>query len=168
METQELSLFVECHEFLCSFDTRSLERLVLPEDVSPFGTDPAHPMVKVAGRIYASFNLGLLLGLPPTEGASVLVRAVLGGSELPLCFETGACLVVRPPEPTTRLVKGLFQSRRRALTAAFAVPPAMRRPGRSPVGLSLDIVELLSAKERESAARALRAALAKTTAASAP
>lgn len=158
METQELSLFVECHEFLCSVDTRAIERLVLPEDVVVLSSkEGSIPVVQVGGRPYAFFNLGVLLGLPPTRGASVLIRTVFGGAELPLCFETGTCLVVRSPEPATMFVPGLFKARRRAFASAFTVPPTMRRAGRALVGLSLDIGELASAKERESAASALRA-----------
>lgn len=156
MDTPELSLFVECHEFVCTIDTRSVERLVLPDEVSLVRHDGAVPIVRVGNRNYASFNLGRLLGQPPTHGASVLLRAVFGGVELPLCIETGPCLVVRPPEPNVKLLSGLFNARRRAVTAAFELPPAMRARGRSPVGLSIEIDELVTAAERDSAATSLR------------
>jgi hypothetical protein len=156
MDRPELSLFVECHEFVCTIDTRSIERLVLPYEVIPVSRDGPVPVVQVGSRAYASFNLGRLLAMRPTQGASILVRTVFGGIELPLCFETGPCLVVRAPEPTVKLLGGLFNARRRAIGAAFVLPAAMAVPGRSPVGLTVDLDELVTAAERDSAARSLR------------
>jgi hypothetical protein len=152
-----LSLFVLCHEFVCTIDTGAVERLVLPYEVEPVGREGAVPVVKVGEQRYASFNLGSLLGLAPTHGAAVLVRTVFGGVQLPLCFETGPCLVVRPPEPQIKLLAGLFNARKRAITAAFEVPEAMRAVGRAPVGLTLSIDELVTAAERDSASLSLRA-----------
>jgi hypothetical protein len=157
MEQPELSLYVECHEFVCTIDTRGLERLVLPYEVRSVKSDGVVPVVEVGGRNYASFNLGRLLGMPPTHGSSILVRTVFGGAELPLCFETGSCLVVRPAEPTIKLASGLFSARRRAIVSAFPLPIAMRIGRRSPVGLTLEVDELVSAAERDSAAGVLRA-----------
>jgi hypothetical protein len=156
MDTPELSLFVECHDFVCTIDTRAIERLVLPYEVSLVSREGAVPVVQVGQRNYASFNLGRLLGQPPTHGASVLLRTVFGGAELPLCFETGPCLVVRPPEPNVKVLSGLFNARRRAISAAFQLPEAMRVAGRSPVGLCIEIDELITAAERDSAATSLR------------
>lgn len=157
MEKTELSLFVECHEFVCAIDTRSIERLVLPSEVTSVSSGEgsiAH--ATIGNRTYATFNFGRLLGLPPTHGASILVRTVFGGVELPLAFETGPCLVVRPSEDSVKLPPGLFNARRRALVGAFALPAGMGRPGRSPVGLRIELDELLTAAERDSAAAALR------------
>lgn len=157
MESSELSLFVECHEFVCTIETRSVERLVLSHDVVVVTRDGAVPVVQVAARNYASFNLGRLLGMPPTIGASVLVNTVVDGAPLALCFDTGPCLVVRAPPVTVKLQSGLFNARRRAIVAAFEVPAAMRSRARSPVGLTLAVEELITAAEREAAASSLRA-----------
>jgi hypothetical protein len=158
MNAPALSLFVECHAFVCSLSTEAIERLVLPHEVTPLASSGAVPLVQVGGRTYASFNLGRLLRLPPTTGASVLVRARFAGAEIPLCFETGPCLVVQRPEVSTPLTGGLFNANRRAFQGAFSLPLSMRMAGRSPVGLALDIEELASATERESAATSLRMA----------
>ncbi len=156
MEKTELSLFVECHEFVCSIDTKSIERLVLPSEISPLAGEGNIARVQVGNRIYATFNFGRLLGLPPTHGASILVRTVFGGVELPLAFETGPCLVVRSSEESVKLPSGLFNARRRALVGAFGLPAGMARIGRAPVGLRIELDELLTAAERDSAAAALR------------
>lgn len=156
MDTPELSLYVECHEFVCTIDTRSIERLVLPYEVALVTREGAVPVVRVGSRNYASFNLGRLLGQPPTHGASILLRTVFGGVELPLCFESGPCLVVRPPDPNVKLLAGLFNARRRAISAAFELPAAMRASGRAPVGLAIEVDDLLTAAERDSAATSLR------------
>lgn len=157
MDQPELSLYVECHEFVCTIDTRAVERLVLAYEIKPVSGDGVVPIVQVGSRMYASFNLGRLLGMRPTHGSGVLVRTVFGGAELPLCFETGPCLVVRPAEPTIRLASGLFNARRRAIVSAFPLPLAMLSAGRSPVGLTLVLEEVVSAAERDSAAGSLRA-----------
>ena len=157
MVNRELCLFVECHDFVCTIETRSVERLVLSDEVVLVTREGAVPVVQVAARSYASFNLGRLLGMPPTAGASVLVNAVVDGAPLALCFETGACLVVRAPPPSVKLQPGLFNARRRAIVAGFEVPVAMRSTARSPVGLALAIEELITAAEREAAASSLRA-----------
>ena len=156
MDIPELSLFLECHDFVCTIDTRAIERLVLPYEITLLSRDGAVPVVQVGQRNYASFNLGRLLGQPPTHGASVLFRTVFGGVELALCFETGPCLVVRPPEKNVKVLSGLFNARRRAISAAFDLPEAMRAAGRSPVGLCIEIEELVTAAERNSAAASLR------------
>lgn len=158
MEKVELSLFVECHDFVLTIDTRSIERLVLPYEIVPLGHEGPIPVVEVGGRNYASFNLGRLLGMPPTHGASILVRSVFGGHELPLCYETGPCLVVRPPERAVKLAAGMFNARRRAIVGGFPLPAVMAAPRRSPVGLTLALDELLTAAERDSASSCLRSA----------
>ena len=157
MEKTQLSLYLECHEFVCTLDTRTIERLVLPYEVTSVRSEGVVPVVRVGGQHYATFNLGRLLGMPPTHGASILVKAVFAGAELPLCFDTGPCIVVRPAEPTIALNAGLFSARRRAIVSAFPLPSGMLIGGRSPVGLTLALDELLSAAERDSAASSLRA-----------
>ncbi len=159
MDRAELSLFVECHAFVCAVSTRAIERLVLPHEVARLEGSGPVPLVRVGGGVYASFNLGKLLRLAPTSGASVLMRARHAGAELPLCFETGPCLVVQQAEVATALSAGLFHAKRRVFRGAFSLPPSMRVAGRSPVGLTLDIEELARA-EHESAASSLRTMMA--------
>lgn len=148
---EQLSLFVACNEFVFAVDVRAIERLVLAEEITYLGGST--PSVQVGRRRYMPFNLGALLELPPTSGASILVSTLCAGAELSFSLETGPCLFVRPQEGTTPLPGSLLRARHRALSAAFALPEALRRGDRAPVGFVLNVDALLSAAERDAAAR---------------
>ncbi len=157
VEKQRLGLLFECHRFVVNLDVNVVERLVLSDELKELPSHHGTRVVAAGGEPYAAFNLGRLLGLAPTTGAAVLVRAAFAGGPLRLCLETGPCLLVRQPPRATPLGPGLFRARRRALEAAFALPSDLAARSRSPVGFSLSIDGLLNAAERDAAAKAIRA-----------
>lgn len=148
---EQLHLYVACHEFAFSIDVRSIERLVLPDEVTvaPGGS----AAVQVGRQRYAPFNLGRLLEMPDTRGATVLARTLVAGTEVAFALETGPCLLVRSQERAHRIAAGIFRGRRRALSGAFVLPEGLRAPGRAPVGFILDLDQLLDVAEREAAAK---------------
>jgi hypothetical protein len=147
---EQLSLYIACHDFVLGIDVRGIERLVLPEEVSKVEGAQA---VQVGRRRYAPFNLGTLFEMAPTSGATVLVRTLYAGAELSFALETGPCLLVRKAEATRSVPEGLFRGRRRALGAAFVVPPNLRVGGRAPIGFTLNVDELLDVSERDAASK---------------
>lgn len=154
-DKQRLGLLFECHDFVFNLDIQVVDRLVLADELKDLPPRGTVRMLEVGGQALPAWNLGLLLGLPSTTEAGVVVR-VPAMENFRFCLETGPCLLVRPSERVVPLEAGLFRTRRRALDGAFVIPDTLRQRTRATVGFSLNIDGLLTSSERDVAERVLR------------
>lgn len=167
-EAGELSVFVKCHDATVAIATRWVERLVLAEEgrllpprrESP-PPQPGVQLAEIGGRIYAAWDLGKMLELPPQDAAWVLLRIPHAGRELPLALRTGVCLIVQPLHSVVRLPAGLYRSRRLALSGAYPTRSLKGRISSALVGLRLDPLSLWTPQELDASAAALAAAEAR-------
>jgi hypothetical protein len=152
-----LRLFLRCHGALFALDTRTIERVVLSEDVralarpslrAPESAAQADlPPVRVGGTAYAAWDLARLLGLPEVGTAFVLLRGAGSRGSLPLALRTGPCVNVSGLSAVAvRLPEDLFHARTAALRAVFPIE-VREGEGGSRVGYELALDDLWSPAE---------------------
>jgi hypothetical protein len=164
----ELCVVLACHHLLCALPIRAVDRLALPDAAQPLPAPPRPrgpqatgavsppSVVRLGEEAWASWDLGLLLGLGPVRGAWVLLRAPLDGGEVSLALRTGSCFAVQGVRRLSPLPPGIFTSRRAALTGTFAAV-ALKGP-RFPaqLGLWIEPARLWDPLELVASAAALR------------
>jgi hypothetical protein len=161
----QLCVVLACHHLVCALPIRAIDRLALPDAVerAPGRAGPLAPpeVVRFGEQVCAAWDLGVMLGLPPAQGAWVLLQALLDGAPIPLALRTGPCFSVRGVRPLAGLPPGIFRARRTALTSGFTVTAlkgvrAAAQLGH--VGLWLEPALLWDPLELEASAAALRKA----------
>lgn len=174
-----LCVVLGCHRLVCAVPIDNIERLVLPDAVEsleaalPAGAEPrpargdrgpttedaaAPGVVRVAGKCFAAWDLGVLLGLGPVEGAWALLSLIHEGAELALALRTGPCYAVQPLRNLLKLPSEVFQERPGALTDGFATSVVKRNDLESNVGVLIDPKGLWTRAELQMSAAVLAAA----------
>lgn len=140
----ELGVIVRAHHLLIGVPARYVDRLVLPHEVREVRVG-APGVVEAAGRSYAAWDLGVLLGLPLLSSAWVLARAPRpSGDEVRVALRTGPCVVVERLPALTPIPAGAQTTRRGALAGGFAAHDAR---GDAIFGLVLDLSRLFHPRE---------------------
>ena len=151
-----LRLFVAAAGQLLALDAALVERALACGEaevaVLPIARMRPGAVVKLrqGGRTCAGWDLGALLGAPPSARAWVLLRFTAGDRALPLALGVDACLSVSalPPAPLAWLPGFLLPERPLAVTAAFAtgaLPARLRAV--AVLGLVLDLGALWTPAE---------------------
>jgi len=176
-----LCVVLGCHRLVCALPIDNIDRLVLPDAVEaqdapapaaaaparrppaaqqppPPGDAPVPDVVRVAGKSFAAWDLGVLLGQGPVQGAWVLLSLVHEGAELALALRTGPCYSVQSIRNLMRLPGEIFQERRGALTDGFATAAVRRADLESNVGVLIDPKGLWTRPELQVSAAVLEAA----------
>jgi hypothetical protein len=139
----ELAVVVRIHDLLAAIPTAEVTGLVLASEATTLR--PASPggpgLVEANGGVFASWDLGELLGLPPVEHAWVMLGVRHGHSTLRLALRTGPCLVVEQMPATVRVPARVLTVRAAGVLGAF------RGKGRGAYGLALDPQRLLTEDE---------------------
>jgi hypothetical protein len=162
----ELCVVLGCHHLACALPIRAVDRLALPDAAQPeparrrasagSGGVPPPPLVRVGEQRWAAWDLGVLLGLAPAQGAWVLLRVPFDGAELSLALRTGPCFAVQAVRRLAALPPGIFQSRRAALAGTFANAAVKGARLPAPVGLWIEPFRLWEPLELAASAAALR------------
>ncbi|HEY8926565.1 MAG TPA: hypothetical protein VIU64_19415 [Polyangia bacterium] len=175
-----LCVVLGCHRMVCALPIDNIDRLVLPDAVevldapapataaprrsgtaqqgdSP-GDAPVPDVVRVAGKSFAAWDLGVLLGQGPVQGAWVLLSLIHDGADLALALRTGPCYSVQSLRNLMRLPGEVFQERRGALTDGFATSAVRRADLESNVGVLIDPKGLWTRPELQMSAAVLEAA----------
>jgi hypothetical protein len=168
-----LCVVLACHRTVCALPIDNIDRLVLPEAVEaveaprpaatsgrgPGGsTDAAAPgVVRIDGKSYAAWDLGVLFGLGPVQGAWVLLSLMHEGTDLALALRTGPCFAVQSLRNLLKIPGEVFQERRGALTDAFATSAIKRTDLETNVGVLIDPRGLWSRAELQMSAAVLDA-----------
>lgn len=163
-------MVLACHRVVCALPIDNIDRLVLPDAVEPVeaarpalqtsrhGTDAAAPgVVRVAGKCFAAWDLGVLFGLGPVEGSWVLLSIMHEGVELALALRTGPCFAVQSLRNLLKLPGEVFADRRGALTDGFSTEVVKRSQLESNVGVLIDPRGLWSRSELQMSAAVLDA-----------
>ncbi len=151
-----LRLFVAAAGQLLALDAALVERALAHGEaevaVLPIARLRPGAVVKLSqdGRTCAGWDLGALLGAPPSARAWVLLRFTAGDRALPLALGVDACLSVGalPAAPLGWLPGCLLPERPLAVTAAFAtgaLPARLRAV--AALGLVLDLGALWTPAE---------------------
>jgi len=162
----ELVVVVGCHGLVCTLPVRHVDRLTLREEVEAVRPGPgkrsreaaAQQLVASAGQVYAAWNLGTLLGLPPLSVAWVLLRVPSPAGPVAIALRTGPCLMVQLAPPAVPLPPGVARARPGAISSAFATASLPGNRLESPLGLCLDLQRLWSEAELEASRAAVAAA----------
>lgn len=162
----ELVVVVGCHGLVCTVPVRLIDRLALREEVEPVRPGPgkrsreaaAQQLVTAAGEIYAAWNLGTMLGLPPLSAAWVLLRIPSPAGPVAIALRTGPCLMVQLAPPAVPLPPRVVRARAGAISSAFATASLPGKRLESPLGLCLDLQRLWSEAELEASHAAVAAA----------
>jgi len=160
-EPRELCVVISCHQLVCALPARTIERLVLPDEVTILAPDPETPrthswdIALVGEERYAACNLGALLAVPPLEAAWVLLRVRHKGGLVPIALQTGPCLIVQKLGAGVPLPSGAFRARSGAITSVFPTTLLANRGVAADVGLWLDPSHLWVESELDAAAGAL-------------
>jgi hypothetical protein len=161
----ELVVVVGCHGLVCTLPVRHVDRLALREEVEPLRPAPgkrresaAQQLVVAAGQVYAAWNLGTMLELPPLSVAWVLLRVPSPAGPVAIALRTGPCLMVQLAPPAVPLPPRVVRARPGAVSGAFATAtlPGKRLDGL--VGLTLDPERLWSEAELQASRAAIAAA----------
>jgi len=164
----ELCVVLACHHLICALPIRSVDRLALPDAAQPLpaprrsraarttGAVPAPAVVRLGEQDWASWDLGVLLGMGPAQGAWVLLRAPLDGGEVALALRTGPCFSVQGLRRLSSLPPGVFSARRTALAGTFATAAVKGPRARAEVGLWIEPARLWEPLELAASAAALR------------
>jgi len=175
-----LCVVLGCHRLVCALPIDNIDRLVLPDAVEaldapspaaphprrpagapkppPAGDAPVPDVVRVAGKSFAAWDLGVLLGQGPVQGAWVLLSLSHEGTDLALALRTGPCYSVQSLRNLMRLPGEVFQERRGALTDGFATSAVRRADLESNVGVLIDPKGLWTRPELQMSAAVLEAA----------
>jgi len=168
---QRLCVVLGCHHVVCALPIDNIDRLVLPDAVEPIETAPSAAVrardleaesavpevVRVAGRCYAAWDLGVLFGLAPVSGAWVLLSLMHEGAEVALALRTGPCFAVQTLRNLIKLPGEIFQERRGALTDGFATSAVRKADLDTNVGVLVDPKGLWSRQELQISAAVLDA-----------
>ena len=173
-----LCVVLGCHRLVCALPIDNIDRLVLPDAVEPLGSAvpgasgarsprgdravsagdaPVPDVVRVAGKCFAAWDLGVLLGLTPVQGAWALLSLMHDGAELALALRTGPCFAVQSLRNLLKLPSEVFQERRGALTDGFATSVVKRSDLESNVGVLIDPKGLWTRAELQMSAAVLEA-----------
>lgn len=175
-----LCVVLGCHRLVCALPIDHIDRLVLPDAVealdtpaptapparrsaaaadqaSSAGEAPVPEVVRVAGKHFAAWDLGVLLGQGPVQGAWVLLSLVHDGGELALALRTGPCYSVQSLRNLMRFPAEVFEERRGALTDGFATSAVRRADLESNVGVLIDPKGLWTRPELQVSAAVLEA-----------
>jgi len=176
-----LCVVLGCHRLVCALPIDNIDRLVLPEGVEaleaavpatpparrsaggapPQASSPADApvpeVVRVAGKCFAAWDLGVLLGQGPVHGAWVLLSLIHDGAELALALRTGPCYAVQSLRNLMRFPGEVFEERRGALTDGFATSAVRRADLESSVGVLIDPKGLWTRPELQVSAAVLEA-----------
>jgi hypothetical protein len=166
-----LCVVLGCHQVVCALPIDNIDRLVLPEAVEP--VDAAQPasvrshdaeaksavpeVVRVGGKHYAAWDLGVLFGLTPVSGAWVLLSLMHDGAEVALALRTGPCFAVQTLRNLIKMPGEIFQNRRGALTDGFATSVVRKAELDSNVGVLVDPKGLWTRQELQISAAVLDA-----------
>jgi hypothetical protein len=165
---ERLWAFVRCHQQLFAVATEVVERLVLPAavrllvpdeaptEVRSASLDPREPaVVAVDQQLYAAWDLGQLLQLPPLADAWILMRVPHDEGHIPVALRIGTCLSVGRLTAATPLPAGVFRARQAAFSDVFTVDPNRASGAEALFGVCLDPLRLWTTAELESARAAL-------------
>jgi hypothetical protein len=164
----ELCVVLACHHLICALPIRSVDRLALPAAAQPApaprrsrgaqvtGAVAAPAVVRFGEQSWAAWDLGVMLGVGPSQGAWVLLRAPLDGGEVALALRTGPCFAVQGVRRLSSLPPGIFSARRAALAGTFATAAVKGPRARAEVGLWLEPTRLWEPLELAASAASLR------------
>jgi len=177
-----LCVVLGCHRLVCALPIDNIDRLVLPDAVEALdaptpatpparrsagagaaqpapspGDAPVPEVVRVAGKCFAAWDLGVLLGQGSVQGAWVLLSLIHEGAELALALRTGPCYSVQSRRNLMRFPGEVFQERRGALTDGFATSAVRRADLESNVGVLIDPKGLWTRPELQVSAAVLEA-----------
>jgi hypothetical protein len=161
-----LVVVVACHGVVCTLPVGCVDRLVRRDEVEAFrptaGKGPAggsrQQLVTASGDIYAAWNLGTMLELPPLSAAWVLMQVPSPEGPVAMALRTGACLMVQSAPPSVPVPPGIFRARSAAMTGAFPTTSLRGKQLEALVGICLDPLQLWSAAELESSRLAVEQA----------
>ena len=159
-------MVLSCHQLVCALPIRAIDRLALPDAAERKEHAPRKSSGKGGGALpevprfgeqaAAAWDLGVMLGLAPAQGAWVLLRAQFEDGEVPLALRTGPCFSVQGVRPLAALPPGIFRERRAALTDSFAVAALKGVRASAQVGLWIEPGRLWEPSELAASAAAIR------------
>jgi hypothetical protein len=125
---------------LLALDSGAVERLLLIEEVGLQGTARGiGPWpVKISGRTWAVWDLGLMLGALSQSAALVLLRLPQLGGGAGMALRTGPCIAVRRLPATSPIPASLFASRPGAIARCFEAAAAVERPDETLLGYCVE------------------------------
>jgi hypothetical protein len=172
-----LCVVLACHHVVCALPIDNVDRLVLPEAVEPveaprqaagrarelrdgsrsLAETPVPDVVRVAGKCFAAWDLGVLFGLGPVSGTWVLLSLMHESAEISLALRTGPCYAVQTLRNLMKLPGEIFAERRGALTDGFATSAVKKSDLHTNVGVLIDPRGLWGRHELQMSAAVLNA-----------
>jgi hypothetical protein len=153
----ELCVLFACHHLLLALPVRFVARLLLSDEVKVVRKG----VVSIQGELFASWNLGTMLGLGSVGTACMVLALPHAGAEVRIALYTGPCLRVQRFRCADALPVTLFQGRLGAFPGAFDAADLRRNGDEASVALWLEPSRLLTSRElEESLARVASASAA--------
>lgn len=158
-------VYFECQHHVFATSISAIEQLVLADEVKRLrtraaATTTAVPVVQVATRRYAAWNLGRMLELNASSSAWILLRIQHAGAELPLAVAVDRCLMVGPERQVTPLPPSMFRLRSNAMSGVFAADDFETDGVAAVAGFCMKPEALWTDAELETSAASLVSALA--------
>ncbi len=145
----DTAVIFRCGPQLLAVATRFVERLLLGDEVGAgegtAGTWPAR--LRIDGRPFAAWDLGLMLGLGPQSAAQVLLRLPFRAGAVALALRTGPCVAVKRLPKASPLPGGIFRARPGAVLGVFEAAKALGKPDEALLGYLLEPTALWTEEE---------------------